>query len=117
MLRFHEKEHDHWAGLQDIVATSSKGFQPNVGRWQKEPPERIAAMLAQARKERGKDAKLEPWRTHDLRRTCATGMAGIGIAPHIIEACAKAVADGHVRYVPGPGLPELRDGWQREQSE
>jgi aspartate/methionine/tyrosine aminotransferase len=30
-------------------------------------------------------------------------------APHIMEACAKAVADGHVRYVPGPGLPELRD--------
>ncbi len=30
-------------------------------------------------------------------------------APHILEACAKAVHDGHVRYVPGPGLPELRD--------
>ena len=30
-------------------------------------------------------------------------------APHIMEACVKAVADGHVRYVPGPGLPELRD--------
>ncbi|WP_433386137.1 pyridoxal phosphate-dependent aminotransferase [Micromonospora sp. KLBMP9576] len=30
-------------------------------------------------------------------------------APHILEACVKAVHDGHVRYVPGPGLPELRD--------
>jgi aspartate/methionine/tyrosine aminotransferase len=30
-------------------------------------------------------------------------------APHIAEACAKAIRDGHVRYVPGPGLPELRD--------
>jgi aspartate/methionine/tyrosine aminotransferase len=30
-------------------------------------------------------------------------------APHIEEACAKAIQDGHVRYVPGPGLPELRD--------
>ncbi|GIJ22982.1 pyridoxal phosphate-dependent aminotransferase [Micromonospora lutea] len=30
-------------------------------------------------------------------------------APHILDACAKAVHDGHVRYVPGPGLPELRD--------
>ena len=29
-------------------------------------------------------------------------------APHIYEACAKAIHDGHVRYVPGPGLPELR---------
>jgi protein-tyrosine sulfotransferase len=48
VLRFHEKEHDHWAGLQDVKATSSKGFQPNVGRWREEPPERIEAMLAQA---------------------------------------------------------------------
>ena len=30
-------------------------------------------------------------------------------APHITEACVKAIHDGHVRYVPGPGLPELRD--------
>ena len=34
------------------------------------------------------DAKMEvpPWRLHDLRRTCATGMAEVGIAPHIVEA-------------------------------
>ena len=30
-------------------------------------------------------------------------------APHITEACVKAIHDGHVRYVPGPGLSELRD--------
>ena len=30
-------------------------------------------------------------------------------APHIMEACARALAEGHVRYVPGPGLPELRE--------
>ena len=35
-------------------------------------------------------------------------------APHIMEACVKAVADGHVRYVPGPGLPELRDAIAEE---
>jgi aspartate/methionine/tyrosine aminotransferase len=35
-------------------------------------------------------------------------------APHIMEACAKAVADGHVRYVPGPGLPDLRDAIAEE---
>jgi integrase len=27
-----------------------------------------------------------PWVMHDLRRTCATGMADVGIQPHIIEA-------------------------------
>ncbi|MDX6644980.1 MAG: hypothetical protein QOK40_707 [Miltoncostaeaceae bacterium] len=37
-------------------------------------------------------------------------------APHIAEACAKAVADGHVRYVPGPGLPELRDAIAEEMT-
>jgi integrase len=30
--------------------------------------------------------KVPPWRLHDLRRTAATGMAEIGIAPHIVEA-------------------------------
>lgn len=35
-------------------------------------------------------------------------------APHILEACAKALRDGHVRYVPGPGLPELRDAIAEE---
>jgi integrase len=31
------------------------------------------------------DVSLSPWRTHDLRRTCASGMARIGIEPHVIE--------------------------------
>ncbi len=30
-------------------------------------------------------------------------------AKHIYEAAARAVHEGHVRYVPGPGMPELRD--------
>ena len=33
-----------------------------------------------------------PWRLHDLRRTCATGMASIGIAPHIVEACLNHIS-------------------------
>jgi aspartate/methionine/tyrosine aminotransferase len=35
-------------------------------------------------------------------------------APHILEACARAVKEGHTRYVPGPGLPELRDAIAEE---
>lgn len=27
------------------------------------------------------------WRVHDLRRTAASGMARLGIAPHVIEKC------------------------------
>jgi integrase len=41
------------------------------------------------------DARMEgvpAWRLHDLRRTCATGMAEIGIAPHIVEACLNHVS-------------------------
>src|SRR5262249_47690032 len=51
-----------------------------------------AAMLALAREERGKDATIEPFVLHDLRRTCATGMASIGIQPHIIEACLNHIS-------------------------
>ena len=38
------------------------------------------------------DAKLKiaPWRIHDLRRTAATGMAEIGVAPHIVEAVPQS---------------------------
>jgi integrase len=31
--------------------------------------------------------QLQPWTLHDLRRTCASGMASLGVAPHVIEAC------------------------------
>src|SRR5271165_7093634 len=51
------------------------------------------AMLAVLRKaaiERGDDPdKIEApghWTLHDLRRTAASGMAGLGIAPHLVEA-------------------------------
>jgi aspartate/methionine/tyrosine aminotransferase len=37
-------------------------------------------------------------------------------APHIQEACAKAVKDGYTRYVPGPGMPELRDAIAEEMT-
>jgi integrase len=30
--------------------------------------------------------KAEPWRPHDLRRTCATRMADLGVQPHVIES-------------------------------
>jgi hypothetical protein len=36
--------------------------------------------------------KIPAWRLHDLRRTAATGMAEIGIAPHIIEAALNHIS-------------------------
>jgi integrase len=37
------------------------------------------------RRELDERISLPPWRLHDVRRSAATGMANIGIAPHIIE--------------------------------
>lgn len=36
--------------------------------------------------------RIAPWRIHDLRRTCATGMAGLSIQPHIVEAVLNHVS-------------------------
>ena len=36
--------------------------------------------------------KIPPWRLHDLRRTAATGMAELGIPPHIVEAVVNHVS-------------------------
>jgi integrase len=50
------------------------------------------------------DARLgeavKPWTLHDLRRTCATGMADIGVQPHIIEATLNHIS-GHKVGVAG----------------
>ncbi|GAA4285620.1 pyridoxal phosphate-dependent aminotransferase [Brevibacterium daeguense] len=36
------------------------------------------------------------------------GDIDLPMAPHIVEALNKAIADGHTGYCPGPGIPELR---------
>jgi len=49
------------------------------------------------------DAKLKgvrPWTLHDIRRTVATGMATLGVQPHIVEAVLNHVS-GHKRGVAG----------------
>ena len=42
----------------------------------------------------------EAWVVHDLRRTAATGMAGIGVQPHVIEAVLNHVS-GHKGGIAG----------------
>ena len=42
----------------------------------------------------------EPWTLHDIRRSVATGMANIGIQPHVIEAVLNHVS-GHKAGVAG----------------
>jgi integrase len=44
--------------------------------------------------------KLNPWVIHDIRRSVATGMAEIGVAPHIVEAVLNHQS-GHKAGVAG----------------
>jgi integrase len=62
-------------------------------------------------------AKVEPWTLHDLRRTCATGMAELGVSPHIIEAVLNHIS-GHKAGVAGiynraRYTDEVRDALER----
>lgn len=69
-----------------LVGTGSEGFvftttgRSPVSGWSK-----IKGRLDEA-------MKIPPWRLHDLRRTAATGMAEIGIGPHIVEAALNHIS-------------------------
>jgi hypothetical protein len=58
-----------------------------------------------------------PWRLHDARRTCVTGMAELGIRPDVIELCVNHVsgARGGIAgvYNRAELLPERRTALQR----
>jgi integrase len=76
---------------------------------------------------------LQPWRLHDIRRSVATGMAELGIAPHIVELVLAHAAhssgvsgtynrsrypeevrialqrwDAHLQALPGTNVIQLR---------
>jgi len=53
-----------------------------------------------AKQQLDKRAVIAPYTLHDLRRTCATGMAELGVQPHIIEAVLNHVS-GHKAGVAG----------------
>jgi integrase len=61
--------------------------------------EKLDERIAAARKQRRKPAP-PAWVLHDIRRTVATRMADLGIAPHIVEACLNHVS-GHKGGVAG----------------
>ena len=87
------EERDHLFGARDV------GF--------------TAWGYAKAELDRRLGDKVRPWKIHDVRRTVATGMANIGIEPHIIEAVLNHVS-GHKSGVAGVYnraryAPEVRD--------
>jgi integrase len=59
-----------------------------------------AKALLDAAVEKANKKALPHWTLHDIRRTVATGMADIGIQPHIIEAVLNHVS-GHKSGVAG----------------
>ena len=65
-------------------------------------------------------APIPSWTYHDLRRTTASGMAGMGIAPHVVEAVLnhkngtiKGVAAIYNRYSYATEKRGALDGWAR----
>ncbi|WP_262049310.1 tyrosine-type recombinase/integrase [Bradyrhizobium sp. Bra78] len=67
------------AAREGYIFSTTDGVSP-VGGWSK-----IKLRL-------DRTMKIPHWRLHDLRRTAATGMAEIGIAPHIVEAALNHVS-------------------------
>jgi integrase len=95
---------------------STTGQSP-VSGWSRAKRRLDAAMLKVARKERGKGATIAPWVLHDLRRTCVTGMAELGIRPDLIELVVNHVSGsrGGVAgiYNRSQQLPERRAALER----
>ena len=60
---------------------------------------------------------VSPWRLHDLRRTAATGMAELGVAPHIVELCLNHVSGARAgvagTYNRAVQMPERRAALER----
>jgi integrase len=84
--------------------------------------EQIDAAMAKILKAEAGDDFKEParWTFHDLRRTAASGMAGLGIAPHVVEAALnhksgtiKGVAAVYNRYSYAEEKKAALDAWAR----
>lgn len=85
---------------QEILAGCRRDGEFVFGNRPDRPPSdggRAKAALDQRMRASG--IEIDPWTHHDLRRTCATRMAEIGIQPHIIEAVLNHV--GHKAGVHG----------------
>ena len=102
---------------RDLVFGTGKGGFSGFGQSKRRMDRRITERRARHRmktagmdkqaidnalKEKGPlpEDGLQPWRIHDLRRTAVTGMAEIGIQPHVIEAVVNHIS-GHKGGVAG----------------
>jgi integrase len=77
------------------VARELIGAQPRDGQFVFSTTGGIAPIAVGSKIKVKLDAAMgdvKPWVVHDVRRTAATGMAAIGIAPHVVEAVLNHVS-------------------------
>ena len=79
--------------------------------------ERGFNVFGRAKQELDQRLHIAPWRLHDLRRTCATGMAELGVQPWYVEAVLNHQS-GHKQGVAGTYnrakyADDMRDALQR----
>jgi integrase len=72
-----------------VFTTHGKSALSNFSKIKARLDELIAA---ESKANRADHEPMADWRLHDLRRSAATGMADIGIAPHIIEEILNHVS-------------------------
>lgn len=83
--------------VRDLIFGSGEG---GFSGWS-DCKERLDKAIQSKRREADRKAKEMPaWRLADLRRTAATGMAELGVLPHIVEAVLNHVS-GHKAGVAG----------------
>jgi integrase len=99
---------------KDVFVFSTTGRTPVSGF--SNAKEAIDRAMVEAH---GADA-IPHWTFHDLRRSAASGMAGIGIAPHVVEAALghksgtiKGVAAVYNRYSYNVEKRAALDAWSR----
>jgi integrase len=68
-----------------LFSTTGRG---PVSGWSRVKSRLDDLMLTVAKAER-RDAKIEPFRLHDLRRTFVTGLVELGVPPHVVELCVN----------------------------
>lgn len=96
----------------------------SVSGWSRAKEQVDRAILDFLREDGGDDPNEvtppPPWVFHDLRRTAASGMAGIGIPPHVVEAVLnhksgtiKGVAAVYNRYNYAAEKRQALDAWAR----
>lgn len=73
--------------LAGVPRTASPYVFPARGK-----PDQPYAGYSKGKRELDAEADLHDWTLHDLRRTAATGMARLGVAPHVVERVLNHVS-------------------------